>query len=74
MKWISVSERLPERNVRVLVVASPTPGVVKRITIADWSEHNHWEIDPDDRLICINNETITHWMPLPAPPESDNKK
>ena len=57
-EWISVEERLPERNGRYLT---------------------HCNIEGQS-LVCIlyyckiggfNEGTVTHWMPLPEPPEGD---
>lgn len=60
-KWISVKDRLPEREQRVLWF-NPTlysPMCVDDIS-PDWNgslEHN----------------TYTHWMPLPKPPTEDRR-
>ena len=57
-KWISVDERLPEENVRVLVWLKD-----------DVQRYTH--IDTDRRLHAIWvrwGENVTHWMPLPEPP------
>lgn len=57
--WISVDERLPEKGVKVLIC---------------------WDtgyVNIGDRfLICqyLNDKEITHWMPLPEPPEEYAKK
>lgn len=56
-EWMSVDERLPERNGRYLT---------------------HCKIE-NQSLVCIlyyckiggfNEGTVTHWMPLPQPPET----
>lgn len=55
-KWISVKDRLPERNGRYIT---------------------HCKIEGQS-LVCVlyyckvggfNEGTVTHWMPLPEPPE-----
>ena len=57
-EWIPVTERLPERNGRYLT---------------------HCNVDGQS-LVCIlyyckvggfNEDTVTHWMPLPEPPETE---
>ena len=72
-KWISVEDRLPEDDVDVIVYAvSNNGGYTIVITF-----HTH-------RLYGLNIEgwaspwqyfsmhyTITHWMPLPEPPEEE---
>jgi hypothetical protein len=59
-EWIKVSERLPDRNGRYLT---------------------HCLIDGQS-LVCIlyynriggfSESTITHWQPLPQPPEAENE-
>ena len=59
--WIPVSERLPEVGVQVLC-AMPGGGV----EVMRKREHDGWwEWWGGD----IDQLAITHWMPLPAPPE-----
>lgn len=59
MKWISVKERLPEKGTQVLAWIKdenepyPTVG----------------SFDGDEREIGVWRRWVTHWMPLPAPPE-----
>ena len=59
-EWISVEERLPAEDVRVLV----------------WLRKDHkttyTRIDTDRRLngVWVRwYESVTHWMPLPEPPK-----
>jgi hypothetical protein len=58
--WIPVSERLPKKTDTVLVLA----GGVR--VIATYHNKNKWEL-----LWRISSEIygVTHWMPLPQPPE-----
>lgn len=57
--WIPVTERLPEKDVRVLV----------------WVGENscNFPVIDTDRIHCGRwvrwDECITHWMPLPEPPK-----
>ena len=58
LRWVPISERLPEHGQPVLVVmGSPQEGVS---TACYWSSHKTWSI----------KATVTHWRPLPAPPQS----
>lgn len=61
-EWISVKDRLPEEKVKVLVVlGSNIRG--KRICI-DQRIPGKWR-----GLGCL----VTHWMPMPEPPERDDE-
>lgn len=74
MKWISVEERLPEDGDAYLVVVKE-----KRKNKTDWDVHvdvalnyrsyidGYWDTFND---WCEGQEVhISHWMPLPDPPE-----
>ncbi len=63
--WISVDERLPEADGLVLIHA-PCAAVNKPLICNAWWCHanQRWELITE----CWA-EAITHWMPLPAPPE-----
>ena len=57
-EWISVAERLPENDVRVLVYIN--------------SERSYTKIDTDrmvDGKFVRWYKDVTHWMPLPEPPK-----
>lgn len=59
MKWIPVTERLPEENISVLVCLSSKVNAVARIMAGGWKlAWNHKPI-----------AVVTHWMPLPEPPK-----
>lgn len=56
--WISVKDRLPSENIRVIVLCKDNHIEIEKITYP--KDHNLWS--------CISKEEITHWMPLPQPP------
>lgn len=65
-KWISVKERMPEEYKPVLVYAKHTPEY-----FSDWFAvmedtwlGDSWECNGDSDV-----HEVTHWMPLPEPPE-----
>jgi len=59
MDWIDVDDQMPEERVTVLV-AIRTPGIP--FTIAYHFAHN-WHAGFGESV------DVTHWMPLPEPPE-----
>ena len=60
-KWIPVTERLPNEAERVVVIMPNGSRLVGRILSGKW------------HIQGLRKETkgVTHWMPLPAPPEED---
>ena len=61
MKWIPVTERLPEQNTRVIGFMA-----WKGITAIEY-QHGKWY--SIDHLQSLPNEAVTHWMPIPEPPK-----
>ena len=67
-RWIPVEERLPEEGVRVLVCNTyggslPNQGDTGYVVDNGVMEGEEW---------CITDDPffhVTHWMPLPEPPE-----
>lgn len=60
-RWIPVSERLPERNERVLVIDENGVNVGSYSPMLD----DWWSLQ-EDRM--APGPTVTHWRPLPEPP------
>ena len=68
MEWISVKDRLPEEGVPVLVT-----GVVKKGDhpyLVDYIYKDDWFWWPMN-YNRTRGFVITHWMPLPEPPEAE---
>ena len=61
MTWVSVKDRLPEKDCLALVSDG------QHVTIADWTQGNGWSTSREDGAFGVTNNTITHWTPLPAP-------
>lgn len=73
-RWIPVEERLPENGVPVLInyIASDG-GKYNPDGTAVWTDYGcfWWEgsLEDCDTEVAV---PITHWMPLPEPPEVEN--
>lgn len=65
-RWILCNERLPERYIYVLCAGRDGIGIL-RYTGGTWLDEN---------AIAYTTNEITHWMPLPEPPEvkQDDKR
>jgi hypothetical protein len=64
MDWISVKDRLPEEDDDYLVYGEDHRGFI--FTGCDWFvvDCKDWWNNPHGQ--------VTHWMPLPEPPEDNN--
>lgn len=71
-EWISVDDRLPEsRDDGVLVYFSETGGV-ETVHIQDYFDDITAGVDAAGNQLYTKwykNQKVTHWMPLPAPPQ-----
>jgi Protein of unknown function (DUF551) len=74
MEWISVEERLPEREKEVIIYEKYTsiPIIAWLSWSGNWhSSKDHLSINGDGSIDDnIENKFVTHWMPLPEPPIS----
>ena len=74
-QWVDVNDRLPEdgtdKSIYCLVV-SKYDGIVVR----PYNQyHKCWDDEDGDDHYCEPTDgKITHWMPLPEPPENNNNK
>jgi hypothetical protein len=66
-RWIPVGERLPEKKVQLAGIEMVSCIVVTLggLVCEGMYVNDHWEILGDIEV------AITHWRPLPAPPESE---
>lgn len=72
-RWISVEDELPPQESEyednsIMVLATDGNGVYKGLYrrgeyLSGWFTHDMWKLD-----------NITHWMPLPAPPEKGGEQ
>ena len=70
-QWISVKDRLPEDDTKVLVLTPKGRMRVARVTVPHQRINKRydpleawWWVDGFDRSV-----NATHWMPLPEPPK-----
>lgn len=78
-EWISVKDRLPDPNEKVIVYNAENDGtffarrLVSRFEWWDWvtKEYINWRWLPYG-YTNIMLESVTHWMPLPKPPKETN--
>lgn len=61
MRWIPVTEKIPPDQEEVLVLTKSKNGVRN-------VDKGYWAID---HFIHRGRAQVTHWMPLPEPPEMD---
>jgi hypothetical protein len=73
-EWISVKDRLPEKNefdwVLVVVELHSQYGIFHSVPIVAELRHGEW-YDYNDETIEGEFEKVTHWMPLPQPPKGE---
>lgn len=62
-QWIKCSERMPDDFVDVLVTDGHYVEIMTRL--GDGS----WLVLLEEWSTCVSVDGITHWMPLPEPPE-----
>jgi len=73
-KWISVKDRLPDWRGNVLVFTQHGVSIGWRdfCDPPNWTllydPHTHLERTLDEAI--LNQSRITHWMPLPEPPDA----
>lgn len=65
--WISVDERMPEKNVPVLVLSGG------HLYIAEWYTWHIGSVAIDSWSMPQYVADPSHWMPLPNPPTSEEE-
>lgn len=71
-KWISVEDRLPNVEVLAANFAPKTYGykeyIIGYVSVEKCTEHGKYCASNDYEILY----NVTHWMPLPVPPRSDD--
>jgi len=76
MEWISVKDRLPENGSQVLAIIPKSDEIgffnpfSCNYDIDNGGFCDLWAIEIEDRFYCRFNTKVTHWMPLPEPPQN----
>lgn len=60
-KWIPVTERLPIKGTNVLIYSKSGGRAEGELSEDGWCQYR-W---------CCPQKDVTHWMPLPEPPETE---
>ena len=66
--WVSVKDRLPEPDENVIIWTKT--GCMKYAQYHEDGSINPWYVYEDNARAWTN--VISHWMPLPEPPEEDD--
>jgi hypothetical protein len=65
MAWISVADRMPGYGTKCLVYIPAKDMAREVFMVASWTEIEGW-------WPCgCRRSDVTHWMPLPGPPERE---
>ena len=62
-RWIPVGERLPDENAGVFAVSEDEVYGTRTVVQGDYCQGKFLDLAGDDI------ENVTHWMPIPEPPE-----
>jgi hypothetical protein len=68
-QWISVKDKSPEINQRVLLATNEKRSIVTGYRLPPAGKNEPW-FHTDLGLWC-GTETVTHWMPLPDRPKEE---
>lgn len=71
--WISVEDKLPEADAIVLAVVRNNPEV-GLFSLVDFGDDGlRWSIVTIEGVCPVDDLRITHWQPLPQPPEGEKE-
>ena len=71
--WISVKDKLPENNVTVLAYCEKTKKYfIGNRSCCYFSKEAYWRHEGARGAMYTVTSKVTHWMPLPEPPEEES--
>lgn len=68
-EWVKCADRLPEKGVVVLVFVDYAYHAIKPSTLTAHWTGSTFKIGPNSVNFNCDAPVVTHWMPLPQPPE-----
>tara|TARA_R110000803_G_scaffold210685_3_gene283197 strand:- start:1800 stop:2033 length:234 start_codon:yes stop_codon:yes gene_type:complete len=71
MEWISVEDRLPEKDDFYLILKDEDD--IKVWYFIRRSDGIYWNSRHTEKHWLLSNDPVTHWMPLPEPPKLDEQ-
>lgn len=71
-KWIHVEEKRPDLGMGVLIYLKSGFITVGYRTMKN--DDFFWQLFGDTEFIVPNNDEVSHWMTLPAPPKFGKEK
>lgn len=72
-EWISVKERLPSVKKDVLMYYASSDNMAVGFLFETDEDMTFWRAYTDAGWTTDCDESPSHWMPLPEPPEEDTK-
>ena len=73
-EWISVKDRLPEPFVSVLIFVPSEPSPIFEAYYVSKGVFNATNIMHGNYGFLKVGDAVTHWMPMPDPPEVEGEK
>lgn len=69
-EWISVEDSMPKKGQKVIACVNFNSSIVKPLVVEMTWTGRTFKRGPNGCPPGLGDECVTHWMPLPAPPES----
>jgi len=66
--WIPVEERLPEDDKEILAHIPDSTAHIQRVRYKEYEERESYVLNSN--LMSYSISDVTHWQPLPTPPQT----